>query len=237
VGFDVADYFLSDVHLRLDQPERGRRLARLVDRFGADETLTIVGDLCDFWFAARQRNVDPMTCEGLRSLASFRERGGAITILAGNHDIWLGPFYEQILGATFLPDDLDVEIQGLKLHIAHGHRLGAQTPWKAVLMSRAFFEAFRRVPTLLADALGAQLKRTNLKNQEAFDRKGLAIYRNYASKLVEPYDMVILGHVHSPLDTGPDRPRLVVLGGWFHHTSYLVLEHGSAAHVVEMTGN
>jgi UDP-2,3-diacylglucosamine hydrolase len=230
----VADYFLSDVHLRIDQPGRGRRLARLVDRLESADTLTIVGDLCDFWFAARQRKVDPMTCEGLRSLASFRDRGGAITVLAGNHDAWLGPFYEQVLGAKFLPDRLETEVQGLKMLIAHGHRLGAQTPWKAVLKSRAFFEAFRLVPDPLANALGAQLKRTNLKNQEAFDRKGLTIYREYVSKLVEPFDLVILGHVHSPLDTTPERRRLVVLGGWYHHSNYLVVEQGSATHVVEI---
>jgi UDP-2,3-diacylglucosamine hydrolase len=230
----VADYFLSDVHLRLDQPDRGQRLSRLVDRLGAEDRLTIVGDLCDFWFAARQMDADPMNCEGLRSLADFRGRGGNITILAGNHDAWIGPFYERILGATFLPDRLETVVQGLKLQIAHGHRLGAHTPWKTVLKSRAFFEAFRRVPKPLADALGAQLKRTNLKNQEAFDRRGLAVYRKYASTLIEPFDLVILGHVHSPLDTQTEQPRLVVLGGWYHHSSYLVLKEGSASHVVEI---
>ncbi len=230
----MADYFLSDVHLRLDQPDRGQRLARVVDRLTADDTLTIVGDLCDFWFAARQRAADPMTCDGLRSLVRFRDRGGAITILAGNHDAWLGPFYEQTLGATFLPDRLETVIQGLKVRVAHGHRLGAHTPWKTVLKGRAFFEVFRRVPSPLANALGSQLRRTNAKHQEAFDRKGLEVYREYAANLAEPFDLVILGHVHSPLDTGATRPRLIVLGGWYHHTSYLVLEGGTASHIVEI---
>ena len=72
----MPDYFLSDVHLRLDQPDRGRRLALLVDRLRAGDSLTIVGDLCDFWYAARQFDADPMACAGLRSLASFRDRGG-----------------------------------------------------------------------------------------------------------------------------------------------------------------
>ncbi len=229
----MADYFLSDVHLRLDQPDRGRRLARMVDRLNAEDTLTIVGDLCDFWFAARQRQADPMTCAGLRALAGFRDRGGSITILAGNHDGWLGPFYEQTLGATFIADKLETEVQGLKLQIAHGHRLGAQTPWKSILKSRVFLEAFRRVPDPLADALGSLLKRTNSKNQEEFDRKGIAAYQRYVASLVGPFDLVILGHVHSAIDTGPGRPRLVILGGWYHQSSYLVLERGSISHIVE----
>lgn len=230
----MSDYFLSDVHLRLDQPERGRRLARVVDQLEPDDRLTIVGDLCDFWFVARQRSADPMTCEGLRSLVRFRDRGGRITVLAGNHDAWIGPFYEQVLGATFYPDRLETVVQGLKVQIAHGHRLGAQTAWKSVMKGRAFLEAFRRLPAPIADALGNLLKSTNLKNQEAFDRKGLEVYRKYAANLVEPFDLVILGHVHSPLDTGPGQPRLIVLGGWYHHSSYLVVKDGMVSHQVEM---
>ena len=235
--FAVSDYFLSDVHLRLDEPERGQRLAQLVDRLNRDDSLTIVGDLCDFWYAARQIDSDPMTCPGLRSLASFRDRGGLITVLAGNHDAWLGPFYEQTLGARFLPDALEGDVQGLRLFTAHGHRLGAETRWKAGLKSRAFLTAFRRVPSVLADSLGALLRRANFKNQEIFDRRGLAVYRDYASKVDPSYDLVILGHVHHPLDTAPNRPRLVVLGGWHERNCYLVVEEGSAKHVVEVIHN
>ena len=233
----MADYFLSDVHLSLDEPRRGERLAALVDRLGPGDSLTVVGDLCDFWYAARQWRDDPMGCAGLRSLASFRDRGGPITILAGNHDAWLGPFYERTLGARFVPDVLDEEVQGLRVHLAHGHRLGAHTPWKTVLKSRAFLSAFRSVPAPLADALGARLRRSNLKNQEAFDRWGLEKYRRYADRLSGACDLVILGHVHSPLDTGSARPRLVVLGGWYAHSCYLVVEDGRASHVVEPAGD
>jgi UDP-2,3-diacylglucosamine hydrolase len=228
----VPDYFLSDVHLRLDEPDRGHRLAALVDRLQAADTLTIVGDLCDFWYVARQIDADPMTCPGLRSLASFRDRGGAITVLAGNHDAWVGPFYERTLGARFVPDTLEVEVQGLRVFLAHGHRLGAHTAWKSVMKGRAFLEAFRRVPSPLANALGGLLKVTNRKNQEAFDRKGLAVYRTYADQAPGDFDLIILGHVHSPLDTAPARPRLVVLGGWHQANCYLVVADGSATHVI-----
>src|SRR4051812_23129989 len=194
-GAAVPDYFLSDVHLRLDEPDRGRRLARLVDRLRPEDSLTIVGDLCDFWYAARQYQSDPMECEGLTALASFHRRGGPITILAGNHDGWIGSFYERTLGARFLPDTLELEIQGLRVYLAHGHRLGAHTAWKGILKSRAFLTAFRAVPGPIADALGAQLRRTNFRHQEDFDRRGLEVYRRFAGRLADAYDLVILGHV------------------------------------------
>jgi UDP-2,3-diacylglucosamine hydrolase len=231
----VPDYFLSDVHLRLDEPDRGRRLAALVDRLMGGDRLTIVGDLCDFWYIARQMKSDPMACAGLRSLASFRDRGGAITVLAGNHDAWVGPFYERTFGARFVADSLEMDVQGHRAFVAHGHRLGAHTPWKSVLKGRAFLEIFRRVPSPLANALGAELRRVNEKNQEAFDQRGLAVYRSYAERAPGDFDLIILGHVHSPLDTAPDRPRLVVLGGWRFGSCYLVVADGVARHVVERT--
>jgi len=230
----VAEYFLSDVHLRLDQPDRGARLATLVDRLGSDDSLTIVGDLCDFWFAARQRAADPMNCLGLKALAKFRDRGGSTTVLAGNHDTWLGPFYERTLGAKFLPDGLERDLGGKRTLIVHGHRLGARTTWKAGMESRAFLAAFRRLPDFVADRLGAQLQRTNERNQDAFDRRGLEVYREYIEGVGDRYDLVILGHVHRPLDTSDTtRPRLVVLGGWHARSAYLVVDGETDRHVVE----
>ena len=225
----MAEYFLSDVHLRLDHPDRGERLARLVARLAATDALTIVGDLCDFWFAARQRHADPMTCAGLRSLADFRARGGPITALAGNHDAWLGPFYEQTFGATFLPDGLERDLLGRRTLITHGHRFGARTNWKVALESRAFLAAFRALPPGVANRLGAQLNRTNERNQEQFDRRGLATYQEHVANLGDRYDLVILGHVHRPFNS----PGMIVLGGWQAGSAYLVSDEGSWQHVVE----
>ena len=227
------DYFLSDVHLRLDQPDRGDRLASLIDRLKPTDALTIVGDLCDFWFAARQQGRDPMRCRGLRALADFRDRGGATTILAGNHDAWLGRFYERTLGATFLPDGLERSVGGRRTLITHGHRLGARTTWKAGLESRAFLAAFRLLPDFVADRLGEQLRRTNEAHQDEFDQRGREVYEKYVAGVGDRYDLVILGHVHRPLDTGESPPRLVILGGWHDASAYLVVDGVNIQHHVD----
>lgn len=227
----MADYFLSDVHLRLDHPGRGTRLAQLVDRLGPADALTIVGDLCDFWFAARQRRADPMACPGLRALAAFRDRGGSITALAGNHDAWLGPFYQRTIGATFRPAGLERDVAGRRALIVHGHKLGARTPWKGAMESRAFLAAFAALPSIVADRLGTQLQRTNDRNHEAFEQHGLDAYRKYMAAEEGRHDLVILGHVHRPFDTGPGRPRLVVLGGWIGGSAYLRVDGTVIDHI------
>lgn len=232
----MAAYFLSDVHLRYDHPERADRLARFVATLDpASDDLTVVGDLCDFWFASRQVGEgDPLRrCAGLAGLADFRRRGGALTILAGNHDAWLGRFYEEQLGARFLPDAEDREVAGQRLRIAHGHRLKAATPWKTVLNSRAFLAGFRRLPGPVARACNAQLDLTNRRNQERFDRRGVAAYRAHVAALPPGPDLVILGHVHLPVDDRDASPRLVILGGWQTQTCFLRIDpDGSVRHHV-----
>jgi UDP-2,3-diacylglucosamine hydrolase len=230
----VADYFASDVHLRLDRPERGRRLARLVGALDPGDSLTIVGDLCDFWFAARHREGEWASCEGLRALASFRGRGGDLSILVGNHDAWLGPFYERALGARMLREPLEVESHGLRLLLVHGHLLGARPPWKAWMEGRAFLEAFRRVPGPLARGLDRLLERSNDRGFEADARRHLAVFRRYVAGLAgTPVDVVVLGHLHRVVDEAGPSPRLVVLGDWTHQSSYLRVDASGASLIVE----
>ncbi|WP_435017103.1 UDP-2,3-diacylglucosamine diphosphatase [Tundrisphaera sp. TA3] len=229
----VPSYFLSDVHLRYDFPDRADRLARFVEGLGPEDDLTIVGDLCDFWFASRQLDGSPLRCAGLAALASFRARGGSLTILAGNHDAWLGPFYESTLGARFVRDALEFERDGLRILAVHGHLLKAATPWKKLLNSRTFLGGFRLLPDLAANALDGLLNRTNRRNQAKFDRRGISAYREHVAGLRDLYDLVILGHVHLPVYEQSNRPMMVVLGGWQERGCHFRINKGECIHFVD----
>lgn len=228
----MPDYFLSDVHLRFDRPERGLRLAGLVDTLGPGDRLYIVGDLCDFWLASRQRRDDPMACAGLRALVDFRVRGGEITAFAGNHDAWLGPYYRRLFEPEWVDDDLRVESHGRRLHLVHGHRLGARGPWKAIMEGRAFLRGFAAIPGGLARALEGRLERSNDMRREADELRHLGVYRRHARAMAGAVDLVVLGHIHGAVDD-PGPPRMVVLGGWHRRASYLRLDDVGAAFVVE----
>jgi UDP-2,3-diacylglucosamine hydrolase len=229
----VAVYFASDMHLRFDRPERGRRLARWVGGLdpGAD-TLYLVGDVCDFWFASRQMGTDPLSCPGLKALAEFRARGGELTILPGNHDLWLGPFYERVLGARFVQEPLDVEAFGLRVHLVHGHRAGGRPPWKSGMESRAFLSTFGALPGPLADQLDHLLNRTNERRRIRDENRLIPRFKDYLSRVAGAPDLVVFGHVHTPLDDPASRPRLVILGGWHSRSSYLRVDDRGAELVV-----
>jgi len=229
----MPTYFASDVHLRLDHPDRGARFGRWVDALRPDDTLTIVGDLCDFWFAARQRRADPMSCRGLRALADFSTRGGALTILLGNHDAWLGPFYERVLGAVLATEPLEVSAGGLRLHLVHGHRVGARPPWKGIMESRAFLTAFGMTPEPAARLLNVRLDFVNELHRAEATLRHLRRYRGYANALSPPPDLVVFGHVHALVDDDTHAPRTVVLGSWLLGGSYLRVDDQGARLVVE----
>ena len=224
--------FLSDVHLRLDRPERGRRLARLVETLGRGDRLVVAGDLCDFWFASRQMTKTGPICEGLGALASFRERGGRLDLLPGNHDAWLGPFYQTVVGTGFEGSSLDVAMGGVRFRAVHGHRLGARSTWKGLMEARWFLRAFRALPDLVAGLMGSLLESRNSVHRGVTDRKYLAIYQEASSRFGADVDVCVFGHIHVTRDDQEGRPRMVVLGGWHHRSSYLRVEENGDAELV-----
>jgi UDP-2,3-diacylglucosamine hydrolase len=230
----VAAYFTSDVHLRLDEPVRGRRLARFVGGLEPEvDTLTIVGDLCDFWYASRQRDTDPLACDGLRALVEFRNRGGAVSILVGNHDSSLGTFYGSTLGLDLVDEPVDLTIHGLRTRLLHGHLIEARRSWKGWMESPGFLRAFRALPGPLAAMLDRLLHWKNVRGRHHDERRFFALYRSYAARCRGAVDLVIFGHVHTPLDDAGSNPRLIVLGSWHAQSSYAKIDASGASLIVE----
>jgi len=229
----VAHYFASDVHLRFDRPERDQRFAAFLTRLNAGDALWIVGDLCDFWMGARHSAAELLRCESLQKLAQFRREGGALAVMAGNHDIWLGPFYVSQLGATMIAEPYDLESFGLRIRVVHGHLLGARRPWKAWMESRAFFETFHRLPGPIAQRLDRTLTRRNERELDADEERHLRVFREYAAACRGSADLVVIGHVHRPVDEPGASPRLIVLGGWQHRSSYLKVDASGALFHIE----
>lgn len=229
----MADYFLSDVHLRLDRPDRGERLAALAGEIGPSDRVIIVGDLCDFWFASRQRRVDPMRCPGLRALDQLRGRGGDVQLLLGNHDAWLGPFYEKRLGLEVRPQPLAIDSFGLRVRAEHGHlTVQGKSSWKALLEGRGFLAGFGMLPHPVAAGLERALDGVNAKKKAESDGRLIGAYRAQADTLAGGVDLAIFGHVHRAHDDASRAPRLIVLGDWCFGASYLRIDDSGAVHHV-----
>lgn len=228
----MAVYFASDMHLRLDRPERGRRLARWVASLNPDDALYLVGDVCDFWFASRQAGIEPTPCPGLRTLGDFTRRGGVLTIVLGNHDHWLGPYYERTLGARILDEPAVIDAFGLRVRVVHGHRSGGRQAWKAFMETRAFLKAFGALPEAVAARLSHKLDESNDETRTDDEDRLLPYFRRQLPGLSGEADLAVFGHVHRAVDEPDRRPRFIVLGGWQRRSSYLRVDERGAELVI-----
>jgi UDP-2,3-diacylglucosamine hydrolase len=154
--------------------------------------------------------------------------------LPGNHDAWLGPFYERSLGARFVREgQIEREHAGLRLLATHGHTFGARTVWKHAMESRAFLHAFGALPRPIASGFDRLLDHSNAAEKSWRDAQYLDLFRRRAAELRDRYDLVVLGHIHQASDFSDMRPRVVVLGDWKRRASYLVVDDASARFVVK----
>jgi UDP-2,3-diacylglucosamine hydrolase len=221
--------------MRMDHPDRAARLAQWVRGLDQRDLLTVGGDLCDFWMASRLNEAGLLDCEGIQALLEFRARGGRLQIMAGNHDLWLCPFYERALGAELLVEPCDFTTHGIRVHLVHGHLLGARKRWKSWMESRQFHQGFGHVPAPLAGVLDQLLEWKNQRSLEADEERHLRIYRQYADSLRGHCDLVVIGHVHRAVDDRQSDPRLIVLGGWQRRSSFLRIDQeGASFHTVDL---
>ena len=228
----MADYFLSDVHIRLDAPDRGERLARLVGRLRTDDRLIVVGDLCDFWFASRQTRGEIFRDRGLRAIREFRDRGGTAIGLVGNHDAWLGPFYQERLGLDVRPGPLELDSHGRRVRLAHGHLVKKATIWwKDAMEGRAFLRGFGMFPRPVAAGLERLLERVNGRKRAEAEARLLQAYREVADAVAGRFDLVLFGHVHRELDETRGPVRLVVLGDWLVGSPHLRIDESGVERV------
>jgi UDP-2,3-diacylglucosamine hydrolase len=225
----VAFHFVSDVHLRLDRPDRARRFADWVNSVGPDDTIYVAGDLCDFWFASRQWTGDPRRCPGLAALMHHRERGGRVRVLLGNHDATLGPFFRDRLGVEAAGGPVETfEVFGRRIRVEHGHLAGTRNPWKGLMESQAFRRGFGLFPEFVASRLESALDRSNDVHRAAADARHLREFRAIADGLRETADLVVFGHSHVVHDELRGDTRLIILGDWLNGESFLRIDERGA---------
>ena len=120
-------YFISDVHLG-EQPENIERdrvknfIRFLMNLEESASRIFFVGDLFDFWFEYKYV-IPKKHFAVIRQLARMREKNIEIVYLAGNHDFWLGTFFERELGIQTVLNEWTGDINGKQFYLFHGQLL------------------------------------------------------------------------------------------------------------------
>jgi len=232
-------YFISDAHLgvpgRGASLDREKRLVRWLDSVRHDaEEILLLGDIFDFWFEYR-KVVPRGFVRILGKLAELRDAGIPITMLTGNHDMWMFGYFEKELGIPVHRDPIVRTISGKKFFIGHGDGLGpgdrSYKTMKAIFRSRFLQWLFARLHPNLAFAIGHYWSRKSRYNQghepEAFrgdDREWLVVWCKEKLKS-EHFDFFVFGHRHLALDIRlNERSRYINPGDWLNLFTYAVFD-------------
>lgn len=221
--------FLSDVHLGLgtrseERAKEDRLLAFLEAARPSTEELYILGDLFDLWF--EYRTVIPKGFHRtLSAIQRYTDEGIPVNFLTGNHDFWMGDFFETELGVSVLTDPTEVTVQGKRVYLHHGDGLGLNDPGyrfiKPILRSRLSIRLYR----WLHPDIGVRLARGSSRSSRAYTSakdfgEDEGMIEHATAKIAAGADVVVMGHRHVPVLRQIGTGVYVNLGDWITHNSY-----------------
>lgn len=232
----MSIFFLSDVHLGHDAPDREAVKLQRLDRFfetvaSKGERLYILGDLFDFWFEYKHA-IPKNHLAVLFMLSRLIQSGVKITYITGNHDFWLGDMLSRSLSIDVHRDDLSVELYGKKLLLIHGDGLAKNDRGyrmlKRIMRNRVNIFLYRQIPPDIGIPFARWCsRRSRLHTSQRPKESFLQEYRDYAEeKLREDYDIVVCAHTHHPEIISLGSGVYVNTGDWTEHFTYAVMNEG-----------
>lgn len=198
------------------------------------EAVFLLGDLFDFWF--EYKTVVPKGfIRVLGKLAELRDAGIPIYFFVGNHDLWMGDYFEKELNIPVYHNNQEFTFNGKTFFIGHGDGKGpGDRGYKR--MKKLFTHPFSKwlfhwlhpdVGVKFAQYLSVKNKLISGAEDVKFlgkDNEWLVQYCN--RKLTSKhYDFFVFGHRHLPLEIELNATsKYVNLGDWISYFTYGVFD-------------
>ena len=231
-------YFCSDNHL--GSPNRNLSLERekifitWLDQIKTDaQAIFFLGDLFDFWF--EYKKVVPKGFTRLfGKLAELSDSGIDLFFFVGNHDCWIGNYFEDELGINVFHKKVDLNIDNYNILIGHGDGLGPGDSkykfLKLLFRNPILKKLFSFVHPDIGISLGSFLSKKNKilsGSEKVFESEDKEMLFSYCKDVLKTkyYHFFIFGHRHIPLelDLG-NNSKYFNTGDWITHFSYLVYD-------------
>ena len=228
-------YFFSDAHLVSGGYEQNRERNDKVVEFLKFVTihgnrLFIVGDLFDFWFEYKHSipQTDPRI---FGNLAAAMDNGVEVHYSSGNHDLWLGKYIKDTIGAQIHDGSYQPKIDGKRFFIAHGDGLFNKDRGYSIMKALFRNPVAKWLFGIIHPDTGTRLAK--MFSKASHDNPISATNSNerkdklkeYAKeKFNEGIDYVVLGHIHEPDVFNEDGHTYLNLGDWITHFTYGVYD-------------
>lgn len=135
-------FFVSDIHLGSGGAEKSTEVERkFVDWLrsisSSAEHVFILGDMFDFWF--EYNHVVPKGfVRTLGELARMTDNGIKVTVITGNHDMWMYDYLRDECGVEIFHTPQTYTISGRRLYLSHGDNTNISGKPLLQLMNRCF---------------------------------------------------------------------------------------------------
>lgn len=228
-------YFISDAHLGLGSPEEEKQKEKYLISFLKNisedaDYLFILGDLFDAWF--EYNTVIPRGFhKTLTALDNIVQNKIKVHYLAGNHDYWMDSFFSDELGITTHSDNFEITIDGKKIYMHHGDGFSLNDKGynflKKVLRSPINIRLYKLIHPDLGVSVAKIFSKFSRKHSSIKHFGELDGMKNEAErKILDGYDIVIMGHRHDPAFEKIRNGIYVNLGDWIKHFTYAELSDG-----------
>jgi UDP-2,3-diacylglucosamine hydrolase len=231
-------YFSSDNHLgspnKAISLEREKNFIIWLDQIKSDaQAIFFLGDLFDFWF--EYKKVIPKGFTRLfGKLAELSDSGIEMFFFVGNHDCWIGNYFQDELGFKVFKKSTDFKFDNYNLFIGHGDGLGPGDRkykfLKVLFRSYILKKFFSFIHPDIGLSIGSFLSKKNKilsGNNIKFKSVDNEILFKYCRDILKKkhYHFFIFGHRHLPLelDLG-NNSKYFNTGDWITHFSYLVYD-------------
>lgn len=212
-------YFVADVHL--GRKSDGRFLRWLHKIRGEVDHLFLVGDIFDFYF---EYHIPEAYNEVMHALTQLMQDGTKVYYVLGNHEMY--PWERLKSMGLWVGDHIAVDVGTHKVFVAHNLE-GLSWGQKFILRSKTGHLLSSIVPRATLFEAGLLWAKTScswdrLRNRRRMWNKieaNWAILRNH-------YDVVVVGHYHTPCVKEKDGRKLIILPVWTKSWGYLKYENG-----------
>lgn len=229
---DARILIFSDLHLpQRATAESAGRLNLLSEMLASEATnathVVLLGDVFDFWF--EYPHLVPNSHHRLLwDLRTLVVAGKKVIFFPGNHDYWIGDFYERELGMRVARNLETWSMGDQTIVLTHGdgcdpHDRGYHL-LKRILRARLAIKAFSLVHPEVAFAIARVVSALSRKASEKKKTWHNSRFMPFASRMfTRGVDAVIVGHSHTPqiVDTGSG--LLINSGDWLKHMTYCMV--------------
>lgn len=225
-------YCISDAHLAIKnskkEKQKEEKLKLFLDKVKDERAdLIIDGDFFDFYF--EYNSVIPRRYfEILAKLKEIIDSGVVVRFVTGNHDFWVGDFFEEDLGIKVYKKSLKLRFYDKKIFIAHGDGLGrfdlGHLLLQILLRQPINITLFSLLHPDIAYALGrwvSKMSRKKSSNNRKFSLIGHPLRRFAHDMWDKGFDAVILGHIHYPYLENNGGKVFGIIGDWIDKFSYI----------------